>query len=166
MAKPHLCECGESDPNNFYKNQKGRCKKCQSKVETDRYHDVPLEPKRILVDGEIKYGGNSRVRQRWLAARSRANRRHLDFELTEEWVMQTLRDQNYKCHYSGLPLSDFSIDRIDSNGGYTYENVVLSHIDINYMKNNLSVDYFMYLIRCIYQYQYGDQKVVPIGIDS
>jgi predicted Zn-ribbon and HTH transcriptional regulator len=47
IVKPHLCkECGETDPSNFYGNQKIHCKKCHSK----RTHNRLKETKRKAVE--------------------------------------------------------------------------------------------------------------------
>jgi len=47
VVKPHLCkECGETNPDNFYNNQKIHCKKCHSK----QTHARMKETKRLGVE--------------------------------------------------------------------------------------------------------------------
>ena len=42
-----------------------------------------------------------------------------------------------------------SLDRIDSDGAYTIDNVQWIHKDINVMKNSFSEEYFMYLCKLV-----------------
>ena len=46
-----------------------------------------------------------------------------------------------------------SEDRINSDIGYSAENVVLCRYDINVMKNNFSIEHFNFLIKNIYEYK-------------
>jgi len=63
------------------------------------------------------------------------------FNLTYEQVLDIYNKQERKCFYSGLPFvveknhpMSISIDRIDSNKGYTIDNIALCVIAINIMK--------------------------------
>ena len=84
-------------------------------------------------------------------------------DIYELWIKQ-----NKKCALSGLPI-DFtntnkgnfrqgskydlicsaSLDRIDSNKGYTKENIQLVHKDVNMIKKEYDQDYFLTLCRLI-----------------
>lgn len=69
------------------------------------------------------------------------------------------------CFYTGLPL-DFmvnsptlvSLDRVDSNGGYTKENVVFCCAIVNQMKLEMSVDQFVSTCRRIVEHSSPTKK--------
>lgn len=78
------------------------------------------------------------------------------FDLDEEWIEKRLKEQGFKCQYSGTsfdltkPNGDtFSLERVDSSRGYTRDNVVITTWDINSMKGDLSLDRFIELCRRI-----------------
>jgi len=94
----------------------------------------------------------------------RAKDSNLEFNLNKEEVLELLKKQNYKCKISGINIklaktlkehknrgTTASIDRIDSNKGYTIDNIQWVHKDINIMKNKHSLEYFLYLCRSIYE---------------
>lgn len=65
--------------------------------------------------------------------------KEMEFELTEDDIQDMLNTQDYKCYYTGLAFEDAegkrpSIDRINSNKGYTKDNVVITLGVINLMK--------------------------------
>ena len=65
--------------------------------------------------------------------------------LTSEFILQLLIDQNFRCQLTNIPIifanDSFpyhyraSIDRIDSNRGYTKDNVQLVCLPINHAKH-------------------------------
>ncbi len=82
------------------------------------------------------------------AARARAEKRNHPFELSIEWAMEQFDLQNGKCCLTGIPLTlDFtsgsrkyhpynpSLDRKDSNLGYTRENTRLVCVAVNIALN-------------------------------
>jgi hypothetical protein len=76
-------------------------------------------------------------------------------DITEEFLEQLRIRQNNKCVYSGIEFSEemkhdkISIDRIDSNKGYTKDNVQLVTKAVNYMKQEYSEAMFLHLCRKI-----------------
>lgn len=85
-----------------------------------------------------------------------AKSRKLSFNITIEDIWNLFLQQNKKCSISNLELSfpyhkddvinkTASLDRIDSNKGYESNNIQWIHKDINFMKNNLSLNHFKYL---------------------
>ena len=91
-----------------------------------------------------------------------AKKRNIEFKITKSEAYEKFLAQNKKCKLSGLPLSfplhgtDLinngciaSLDRIDSNMSYTYNNIQWVHKDINLMKNALSELRFMELCKLI-----------------
>ena len=79
--------------------------------------------------------------------RYRAARKAIDFDLDEEWL---LSNRPSKCSVLGIDLiyssSDkheprlASVDRIDSNKGYTKDNCRVISYRANVLKNNASLD--------------------------
>lgn len=69
------------------------------------------------------------------------------FELDFEFFNYLL---NQKCHYCGIKNSN-GIDRVDSNFGYTKENVVPCCKICNIMKMSLTYDSFLKYISKIYK---------------
>ena len=82
----------------------------------------------------------------------RGNGRVLPFEVTIEEVWELFLKQERKCALTGIPLEfgtkareygTASLDRIDSDKGYTLGNVQWVHKDINAMKLDLSLTSFL-----------------------
>lgn len=73
--------------------------------------------------------------------------RNLEFSISVTDIENLYHKQNKQCALTGLPLNvkDCSIDRIDSNKGYTEDNVQLVIKHINVMKQNFSQEYFVFL---------------------
>ena len=81
-------------------------------------------------------------------ARQRAKKKNLIFEIDEEYILNLLKKQDGKCAATGIKLESskantkkykspftISLDRIDSDKGYTKDNVQLVCIMFNEMKN-------------------------------
>lgn len=86
------------------------------------------------------------------SARQRCLKNNREFDLTKDFILDLYDKQNGKCYYTNLELLPYndhsnhqciSIDRIDSNKGYTKGNVVLCCWIINRIKLNLSVEEFI-----------------------
>lgn len=132
-------QCKEEKPiEDFYKHSKGKegrsswCKSC-TRAAVTRYRQSP-EGRKKHNEQNKKYQGtylhNSSRRAVCLywAAKKRAQNRLLDFDLTPEWLKERL---DAGCALSGLPFNytngvphvdSPSIDRIDSEKGYTQSN--------------------------------------------
>lgn len=101
--------------------------------------------------------------ERFYSSKGRATRLGLDFELTVDILLEKLNNQNKLCAISGLPLTfylgigkistNLSVDRIDSNKGYTVENTHLVCSVVNQMKNDLTEDNLLYYCKTIVDYQ-------------
>lgn len=99
-----------------------------------------------------------------------ANRRAIecgmDFDLTLESLLSLYNNQRGLCAVSGLEmtweetketrtLTNISIDRIDSNKGYTLSNIQLVCVGINYMKCNVDNEIFLNFFNKIIQKNKG-----------
>jgi len=140
--------CGETDENMFYGKRKSKCKKCLS----NEYKNRP--DKQDYIDKQKKWVNKNLIRFRVLSAKHRAIRDNLSFELTNEMVEEKLKEQDYKCYISKLPISmesnnwySLSLDRINSDDGYTIKNTIIVTKFINISKNELSLNEFIFLIK-------------------
>src|SRR5690348_16849876 len=91
----------------------------------------------------------------------KANLRGIHFDLTLPFLDKLIKEQGFRCKYSGLPIDaktrgkiTASLDRIDSDKGYTEDNVQFVSIKVNYMKHVLDQTEFLDLIRKIYQHSW------------
>lgn len=84
------------------------------------------------------------------------NRRGIEVSITKEQAWSKYLEQNKCCALTGLPIEfplvnsahgTASLDRIDSSGDYTIDNVQWVHKDINLMKNKLSQERFVELCK-------------------
>ncbi|MDO8610966.1 MAG: hypothetical protein Q7R95_10580 [bacterium] len=95
----------------------------------------------------------------------KCTKENLSFDLTREFLLEIYNKQNGKCFYSGiemeldhkkLKMNDnpylLSIDRIDSDKGYTQDNIVLCCLFCNTMKSTFSVKEFFRLCKIIIDY--------------
>jgi len=84
----------------------------------------------------------------------RAHKLKLNFDLDAEFLWKLYEKQDHKCALSGVPISfppvnklrargTISLDRIDSNEGYTRNNVQWVHKNVNLMKMYLSQEVFI-----------------------
>lgn len=85
-----------------------------------------------------------------------AKRREIKFNITIQFLWKLFEKQKGKCALSGETLTfnskdkkfdgSASVDRIDSNKGYTEDNVHWVHKDVNTMKWDLSLKRFLELV--------------------
>lgn len=99
---------------------------------------------------------NQYMSMRCAESKQRAKNKNMDYDLTPEYLIELWEKQDGKCYYSGLPMTYnkydihlVSIDRIDSNKGYTKDNVVLSCWAINSMKNSYTTEEFVGLCQAV-----------------
>ena len=90
--------------------------------------------------------------------KSGAKHRNLDFEIDYKFIQKLWKIQKGLCYYTKVPMKltarqknpyQVSIDRIDSNLGYSIENTVLCCQSINYMKNDYSLKDFNLFINSL-----------------
>jgi len=103
-------------------------------------------------------------------ARKSAEKRQQVFALTIDNVVSCWKEQDGVCVYSGRKmtldaghLNTVSIERINSNEGYTPENTVLVCQAINRMKSNFEFDDFYNLCRDVAAFLGNDQFELSVG---
>ena len=126
------------------------CNKRRNKSYYDKHKNDPaFRERRKLADN--RWGRANRFLRRFYDARSRAKKINLPFSITLEDLRAKLKAQGNRCALSGLPLTEqmASPDRINSDLGYTPENIQLVLMDLNYMKNDLPEPEFIRLCRAV-----------------
>jgi hypothetical protein len=144
------CDCGNEVVSNFYAIRRGNKKTCGCYLTMKKENN----PKWTGV-GEMpgKF---------WNVLTFRAKNRNLELNITKEYLWKLFLKQNRKCALTGEPLKfcsgwsshngTASVDRIDSNKGYIKGNVQWVHQDVNFMKQDFSMDYFLELCRKVCRY--------------
>jgi len=82
----------------------------------------------------------------------RAKKKNLEFDLDAQFLWEIFIKQDRKCAITGKELDltqDGSVDRIDSSRGYTKNNVWWVTKDINKMKLDFTLDYFIHLCEMV-----------------
>lgn len=110
---------------------------------------------KISGKNHIAFKGHEDIRGKTLSTiKKRAERRDYSFDLEAEWLWELYLSQNKKCALSGQPIwfragkssqTNASLDRIDSNQGYTKNNVQWVLKDVNIMKNTFEMEHFLKL---------------------
>lgn len=106
-------------------------------------------------------------RSHFHSIKQQAKSRNLEFNISQEFLWNLFLKQDKKCKISGLDITlsnklvknhsdnqniSASVDRIDSNKGYTEDNVQWVHKYINIMKGALSDDTFISICNIISKY--------------
>lgn len=151
------CKC-EKEIGDFYLNRRKNvhlswCKKCTKNRAVDSrralYHSDNVEDRlkmtfyNLLVHAKF--------------------RKKIEFSITVDTLKNIYKSQNGKCYYTGTPMKIkhpndpqrdpfiISLDRIDSNRGYTPENVVLCCWGINSLKGANSPELMYSSLRKFYE---------------
>ena len=150
-SKAELRSCPE--PNFYYRHH---CEGCFREV----YNEYNRKP-------------NCRLRHMIFDSRRKSGRKGWEFNLDIEFLFKLFEKQSGKCGITGydmhLHTSDdpahkryvASLDRIDSNGGYTKDNVQFVCAQANYMKHTLPTEEL--IVWCKAVIDNGDSNKVTSG---
>lgn len=97
--------------------------------------------------------------QYFSSIKNKAKKRNIPFDLTIEDAWDLFILQNKKCALTGEQIyfgknKTASLDRIDSNLGYSINNCQWLHKDINILKNNLDQNFFIELCKKVAKYEH------------
>ena len=105
----------------------------------------------------IKWRLENFIHNKVQAAKHRAMRKEIEFNLTDEIVEDILKQQGGKCYFTGVVLTfgthdwnSLSIDRLNNDLGYTKENIVLVTRFVNSSKNTQTNEEFINNIKQCY----------------
>lgn len=96
-------------------------------------------------------------------AKTRAVKKNLEFNITFEFLTKLLQDSKYFCAVTGLQMNlksdnrkkanafKCSLDRIDSNKGYTEDNVRFVCWAVNQMKADRTDEEFKFWVETLYK---------------
>ena len=146
---------------NFYKSKKTEdgfdtyCKNCGLKRQQE-FIKIKYKTFEGRIDDFLRNSKNN------------SKKRNQIFDINENDLLQQWKLQKKKCYYSGLEMTTLpnnslsvSIDRINSNIGYTKKNIVFTTAIVNQMKNKFDKNIF--LILCEIVSKFHKKKVSNIS---
>ena len=156
--------CKDSfDTTNFFKHNQTSdgyhswCKQCCKKGN---------QKSRVKVNSTIEGRAKVFLQNAKKSARSRQN----EFELDILDVVEMWNQQSQICAYSGKvmtlehgKLNTVSIERIDSNIGYTKSNTILVCNAINRMKSNFAFEEFFEMCKSVTEHLSDDSLQLQVG---
>lgn len=153
--KNYCCNiCGETTVENFYPKRKNRCKKCILSTPNQQYNNMSDDDKKKYIEKNREWVEKNIIKVRVMGAKHRSIKKNIPFEITDEIIQHKLKEQDGKCFISKQPLvmgeNDWygiSLDRLDSNLGYTIDNTILVTKFVNSSKNVLSLDEYIKLLK-------------------
>lgn len=113
-----------------------------------------IEKKRLAQAKDWRSKQHGIARTLHLSARVRAIKKNISYKLNPEAIIAYLIFQNNRCILTGIEFDyehderyNFrpfapSLDRIDNNKGYTYDNVQIVCVIVNKAKNEYPIDLF------------------------
>lgn len=131
---------GSEEKKYHYRNGRdNRCPTC--KLLQNRKHRANLSNDEKL---------NKAIKFRWSGAKSRAEKKGIMFDITEEFIKSLWEKQKGLCALSKIPMTytfdngrtftNISIDQINPNAGYVEDNIQLVCMAINQMKSDMSLE--------------------------
>ena len=146
LLKCHKCgkflpvdEFGKSDHYPYRDHHDARCRNCRTKRTNELKKEYSDE-----------YGLLKVLQMRYLAAKDRANKKSLPFNITKEYLKKLWDEQNGRCAICGVPMTfeqcngrtstNVSIDQISHKEGYVIGNIQLVCMAVNQMKSDLEMD--------------------------
>jgi len=96
----------------------------------------------------------------WTHIKRHAKTRNLEFSVTIEDAWKKFEKQKGRCALTGIEIGfndcrTASLDRIDSNRGYTNDNIQWLHKDVNWMKGTFPSSRFVELCLAVSEHQRG-----------
>lgn len=166
MKKCKKCQ-EEKNENSFYAQNQNICKSCKIQYQkswnkrTGKTYYKPVVKKKK----EENYYSSNIFRIRIYAAKTRAANKGLNIDINTPYIKNLFNFQNGLCAISKIKMEkeagpfSLSIDRIDSNKGYTKDNVQLICSCLNSMKKDLSNDEFISVLKKV------SENIIPQKIE-
>jgi len=159
-------KCGQTEEQTPFPKDKNQCKEClkqykqrhyiknKQKINAQQKEYYEINKNSVLEYQKIYYHSEAgKLNSMFNTAKKRAEKKNIEFNLTKEWISQQLEKQKYCCILTNIPLifnetENYinpyapSLDRIDSNQGYTKDNVRIVCAAINLSLNEFGEDTF------------------------
>lgn len=173
MGKKHSCsichQLGHTKTSHKIKIEK-MCKDCGSKKPIEDFYQrinsttnkltySQLCKKHMTKNGITRENSSIFLKAKRLmySIRARSALTNMECSITPEDICSQISKQNNKCYYTGKELvlggvrkHSISVDRVDSNLGYTKDNIVVCYYLVNSMKNNLPLADFKNICGKVY----------------
>jgi hypothetical protein len=94
--------------------------------------------------------------------KERAEKKKLDFLLTEETFKQEIMKDCYLCGKQKTGIHCNGLDRFDNTKGYSIENVRPCCGNCNYMKRDYPYDLFLEKCKRIYDHKPAEIEITPV----
>jgi hypothetical protein len=103
------------------------------------------------------------VSQTFYNIKTRAQKKGLEVDITRDYLLETLQATEYKCAVTGITFDRnssgrkkanafrASVDRIDSNKGYTKDNIRWVCWAVNQMKSDRTDEEFKFWVETLYK---------------
>lgn len=170
QGRRHVCiECRQKENTESSRNKRNSNSEFYGKkIEANKKYRTSEAYKNHLIrkreTGKLSYYNDVRNRLGIIldAAEKRANRKGVEFSLTIDLIYTLMFVQDFKCLKTGLnfdfqPSKEYhknplapSIDRKNSDKGYTLENIQIVCVWYNIMKNEWSDEMIKEMIRVTY----------------
>lgn len=172
------CECGKEklvQRSRLFKGLSLMCKSCAPKfyrqgLGKGKHKGVGLIPRTFY----------DKIKRNSIMG-TRASRQ-MDFDVTIEQLWELYQRQDGKCALSGIQLKlneekvpvrnksystyvTASVDRINSNDGYTINNIQWVHKRVNLMKNAMTDEQFIYLCNLVANHNHGNFEPSRVNTD-
>jgi hypothetical protein len=171
------CTCGREEyklAKHLISGRTKRCKSCSAKTTFKKYTPETFSK-------SWKGKGLGLISKTWfLSIKNGAEKRKIPFNVTLEEIWKLATDQQFKCALTGASLffskaihksnPDWkqitaSLDRKNSEKGYTIENLQWVHKDINRFKNNYDQEKFIQMCKQVVDYyESGTNKGGTCGV--
>ena len=152
-------KCGEEKSLDEFHNQsrskdgkQSQCKACAKT--TSRNWGRQNRSAASAAMGQYRQTWDGAVRERYHNSHHRAGVKGFEFTITQDYLFELLKQQNYKCALTGDDLSyisgnskKLSLDRKDNSKGYGIGNVQWVTWEVNNAKGKLSDALFIELCR-------------------
>jgi hypothetical protein len=145
-----LCVCGNIDYKRISSIKNSRYKICKICCEKMEYSEYRKQRSDIFDKNGLNKVWLTGIKNNLV--RGVMKERKLNCDITSEDLYNQLKDQDFKCALTGIPLNvilltrketNASVDRIDSSKGYVKGNIQWVTKDVNLMKNKYSQNYFI-----------------------
>lgn len=140
MESKKVCrKCHKAKPQSEFYKGKARCKECNNAEYREWAKGIGRGMVNACNNRYYHLAKNSKG-YKYMRCKSGAKQRKIDFTLTKQ---EFFKIYGAKCVYCGEQYESMGLDRVDSNLGYSLENVVSCCKRCNQAKNDMTQEDFI-----------------------